>query len=131
MPKKPVIAIVDDDTSVREGTMDLVKAMGFIAEAFSCAEEFFENPKRLHSTSCLIADVRMPGMTGLELHNRLVRSGNVIPTILITAFPNDRDQMRAVRAGVSNYLTKPFNEVDLLDCIHSALEHGETGGRES
>ncbi len=104
MPKKPVIAIVDDDTSVREGTMDLVKAMGFIAEAFSCAEEFLKS-KRLHSTSCLIADVRMPGMTGLELHNRLVRSGNVIPTILITAFPNDRD--------------------------HSALEHGETGGRES
>ncbi len=61
MPKKPVIAIVDDDTSVREGTMDLVKAMGFIAEAFSCAEEFLKS-KRLHSTSCLIADVRMPGV---------------------------------------------------------------------
>jgi FixJ family two-component response regulator len=130
MPKKPVIAIVDDDASVREGTMDLVKAMGFIAEAFSCAEEFLKS-ERLHRTSCLIADVRMPGMTGLELHNRLVRSGNVIPTILITAFPNDRDQMRAVRAGVSCYLTKPFNEVDLLACIHSALEHGETGRRES
>ncbi len=130
MPKKPVIAIVDDDASVREGTMDLVKAMGFIAEAFSCAEEFLKS-KRLRSTSCLIADVRMPGMTGLELHSRLVRSGNVIPTILITAFPNDRDQTRAVRAGVSSYLTKPFNEGDLLACIHSALEHGEAGGRDS
>ena len=130
MPKKPVISIVDDDASVREGTMDLLKAMGFIAEAFSCAEEFLKS-KRLHSTSCLIADVRMPGMTGLELHNRLVRSGNVIPTILITAFPNDRDQARALRAGLSCYLTKPFNEGDLLACIRSALERGEAGGRES
>ena len=130
MPKKPVIAIVDDDMSVREGTMDLVKAMGFIAEAFSCAEDFLKS-KRLHSASCLIADVRMPGMTGLELHNRLVRSGNVIPTILITAFPNDRDRERAVQAGVKCYLTKPFNGDDLLACIRSALECHGAGGRES
>src|SRR6202790_3672079 len=110
--------------------MDLLNSMGFIAEPFERADDFLKS-NCLHSTSCLISDVRMPGMTGLELHNRLVRSGNVIPTILITAFPNDRDQMRAVRAGVSCYLTKPFNEVDLLACIHSALEHGETGRRES
>jgi FixJ family two-component response regulator len=129
VPEKPVISIVDDDASVREGTMDLVKAMGFIADAFSCAEDFLKS-KRIHSTSCLIADVRMTGMTGLELHNRLVRSGKVIPTILITAFPNDRDQLRALRAGVSCYLTKPFNDDDLLACIRSALEHDDAG-RES
>jgi len=130
VPEKPVIVIVDDDASVREGTMDLVKAMGFMAEAFSCAEDFLKS-KSLDRTSCLIADVRMPGMTGLELRNHLVRSGNVIPTILITAFPNDRDQLRAARAGVSCYLTKPFNEVDLLACIQSALEHADVGGGES
>ena len=130
MPKKPMISIVDDDPSVREGTMDLVKAMGFIPEAFPCAEDFLKS-KRLHSTSCLIADVRMPGMTGLELHNHLVGSGNVIPTILITAFPNDRDRARAQRAGVFCYLAKPFNEDDLLTCIRSALEHPDAGGREA
>ncbi len=130
MPKKPVISIVDDDPSVREGTMDLVKAMGFIAEVFPCAEDFLKS-KRLHRTSCLIADVRMPGMTGLELHNHLVGSGNVIPTILITAFPNDRDRARAQRAGVFCYLAKPFNEDDLLTSIRSALEHPDAGGKEA
>jgi len=130
MPKKPVISIVDDDNSVREGTVDLVKAMGFVAEAFPSAENFL-NSKRLHNTSCLITDVRMPGMTGFELHNRLVGSGNVIPTILITAFPNDKDQARALQAGVFCYLSKPFSEDDLLACIRSALEHREAGGSES
>jgi FixJ family two-component response regulator len=130
MPNKPVISIVDDDPSVREGTMDLLNSMGFIAEPFERADDFLKS-NRLHSTSCLIADVRMPGMSGLELHNRLVGSGNLIPTILITAFPNDRDRERAVQAGVKCYLTKPFNEDDLLACIRSALEYHGAGGRES
>lgn len=130
MPKKPVISIVDDDPSVREGTVDLLDSMGFIAEPFERADDFLKS-NRLHSTSCLISDVRMPGMTGLELHNRLVESGNVIPTILITAFPNDRDRERALQAGVKCYLTKPFNEDDLLACIRSALECHGAGGRES
>jgi FixJ family two-component response regulator len=130
VPKKPVISIVDDDPSVREGTVDLLDSMGFIAEPFERADDFLKS-NRLHSTSCLISDVRMPGMTGLELHNRLVESGNVIPTILITAFPNDRDRERALQAGVKCYLTKPFNEDDLLACIRSALEYRGTGGRES
>jgi len=83
------------------------------------------------STSCLIADVRMRGMSGLELHNRLIGSGNLIPTILITAFPNDRDRERALQAGVKCYLTKPFKEDDLLACIRTALEYRGAGGRES
>jgi FixJ family two-component response regulator len=122
---KPVISIVDDDPSVREGTMDLLNSMGFAAEAFERANDFL-NSNRLHSTSCLIADVQMPGMTGLELHNRLVGSGNVIPTILITAFANDRDRTRALQSGVRCYLTKPFNENELLACIREALK---TDGR--
>ncbi len=130
MPKKPVISIVDDDASVREGTMDLIKAMGFIAEAFQRAEDFLKS-NRLHRTSCLIADVRMPVMTGLEPHRRLVRSGNVIPTILITAHADDGDRARALRAGVICYLAKPFNQDDLLACIHTALERREAGRRGS
>jgi FixJ family two-component response regulator len=124
---KPVIAIIDDDPSVREGTMDLLHSMGFAAETFERANDFL-NSERLHDTSCLIADVQMPGMTGLELYDRLVGSGNAIPTILITAFPNARDRMRAQRAGVRGYLTKPFNENELLASIREALK---TDGRKS
>ena len=122
---RPVISIVDDDASVREGTMDLVASMGFTAEAFESANDFL-NSSHLHNTSCLIADVQMPGMTGLELHHRLVGSGNAIPTILITAFPNYRDRTRALKNGVRCYLAKPFNENELLDCIRGALK---TSGR--
>jgi FixJ family two-component response regulator len=118
---RPVISIIDDDPSVREGTMDLLNSMGFAAEAFERANDFL-NSNGLHCTSCLIADVQMPGMTGLELHNRLVGSGNVIPTILITAFPNDRDRTRALQNGVRWYLTKPFSENELLACIREALK---------
>jgi FixJ family two-component response regulator len=128
--KNPVISIVDDDASLRESTMDLIKSMGFRAEAFQRAEEFLKS-NRLHSTSCLIADVQMPGMTGLELYYRLVESGNAIPTILITAFPDERDRARAREAGVIGYLTKPFNDGDLLACIRSALECRGTGGKKS
>jgi FixJ family two-component response regulator len=118
---RPVISIIDDDPSVREGTMDLLNSMGLAAEAFERANDFL-NSNGPHRTSCLIADVQMPGMTGLELHNRLVGSGNVIPTILITAFPNDRDRTRALQNGVRWYLTKPFSENELLACIREALK---------
>jgi FixJ family two-component response regulator len=94
--------------------------MGFIAEAFEHADDFFKSDC-LHSTCCLIADMRMPGMSGLELHSRLVGLGNAIPTILITAFPDDRDRERAMRNGVMCYLTKPFDENELLACIRLAL----------
>jgi FixJ family two-component response regulator len=127
MPKKPVISIVDDDPSVREGTVDLIEAMGFIAEPFERAEDFLKS-NRLHGTSCLIADMRMPGMTGLELHSRLVGSGNIIPTILITAFPNDRDRSHALKAGVICYLAKPFMDGELLACVRSALEFDDRRG---
>ena len=124
---KTLISIVDDDPSVREGLMDLLRSMGFVAETFDRAIDFL-NSNRLHSTSCLIADVQMPGMTGLELNDRLIESGNIIPTILITAFPNPRDMARAQRAGVNCYLTKPFTEFQLLECIREALD---TEGKDS
>src|SRR5262245_3633679 len=105
---KPMISIVDDDETAREGTMDLIKSMGFVAKAFTRAEDFL-NSDHLRSTSCLITDMRMSGMTGLELHSRLLESGNAIPTIVVTAFPDDRDRRRAQQAGVICYLAKPFN----------------------
>ncbi len=123
--KAPLISIVDDDESVREGTKDLIEASGFAAKVFGQAEDFLQSSS-VGSTSCLITDMRMPGMTGLELHNRLVGAGKSIPTILVTAFPNDRDRTRARKAGVLCYLAKPFAEDELLACIQSALE-GQTG----
>lgn len=126
MSAKPMISIIDDDQSAREGTTDLIKSMGFIARAFPSAEDFLQF-KDSRSTSCLIADVQMPGMTGLELHARLVQSGQSIPTILITAFPNERDRRRALKTGVICYLAKPFNDEELLDCVHSALESRGVG----
>ncbi len=129
LANKPVISIVDDDESVREATKGLMKAVGFIAEAFPGAEDFLRSGRR-HDTSCLIADVQMPGMSGLELHSRLAASGKPIPTILITAYPDERVRERALRAGVICYLTKPFNEDELLGCIRSALDD-EHGGKPS
>jgi len=120
MLKKQLIAIVDDDECAREGTIDLVKSMGFIAKAFERAEDFLKSDY-LHSSSCLIADVLMPGMTGIELHDRLVEAGNITPTILITSFPNDRDRAHARQAGAICYLAKPFDHGDLLACVRSAL----------
>jgi FixJ family two-component response regulator len=120
LPRKAVIAIVDDDHSVREALTSLVRSLGYAAMAFECAEDLLKS-KRRRRVSCLIADVQMPRMTGPELHNRLVSSGEPIPTILITAFPDDRARERALQAGVIGYLTKPFSEDDLLACIRSNL----------
>jgi FixJ family two-component response regulator len=125
MPIKPVIAIVDDDESVREATESLVRVSGFAPEAFRCANEFLKSDG-LGRTSCLIADVQMPGMSGIELHGHLVQSGNAIPTVLMTAYPDDKARARALKAGVICYLTKPFSNDELLGCIQSALKQGRT-----
>jgi len=111
---------VDDDHSVREALMSLVRSLGYGAMGFACAEELLKS-KRRGSVSCVIADLQMPGMTGLELHNRLVTSGAPIPTILITAFPDETTQQRALQAGVNCYLAKPFSEEELLVCIREIL----------
>ena len=118
---KALVAIVDDDQSAREGIGDLVSSLGFDADTFERAEHFLQS-NNLNRTSCLITDVRMPGMTGLELHDRLVAAGKRIPTIVITAFPKESDRRRAVQAGILCYLAKPFDERQLVDCITSALD---------
>jgi FixJ family two-component response regulator len=121
VPKtQPLISVVDDDESMREAMGGLMKSLGYTAEAFASAEEFL-NSHQLSRTSCLIADVQMPGMTGLELHRHLVATGKTIPTILITAYPDDGVRERALGDGVVCYLSKPFDENDLLTCIRSSL----------
>jgi FixJ family two-component response regulator len=130
MPNKPLIAIVDDDESVREAMMSLMRALGFLAETFPCAEDFLKSDG-LQRASCLIADVRMPGMSGLELYCRLVALGKPIPTVLITAHSDDEVRARALKAGIICYLTKPFREDELLGCIRSALDHRKKKGKGS
>ena len=108
-----VISVIDDDPSVREGTTDLLNSAGFAAESFKDADAFLSSG-RIDTTSCVIADMRMPGITGIELHDQLQRAGRQIPTILITAFPREGDRTRAFQAGVWVYLSKPFGQSDLL-----------------
>jgi FixJ family two-component response regulator len=121
VPKtQPLISVVDDDEPMREAIRGLMRSLGYTAEAFASAKEFLTS-RKVPRTSCLIADVQMPGMTGLELHRHLVASGKPIPTILITAYPDDSARQRALGDGVVCYLSKPFEENDLLACIHSSL----------
>jgi FixJ family two-component response regulator len=120
VPKpKPLIAIIDDDESMREAIKGLVRSLGYRADAVG---EFLGS-RLVRRTSCVIADMQMPGMTGLELYQRLSTSANPVPTILITAYPDDSVRERALSAGVVGYLSKPFEENDLLACIRSALTH--------
>jgi FixJ family two-component response regulator len=121
VPKtQTLISVVDDDESMREAIRGLMKSLGYPAVAFASAEEFLSSCQ-IPRTSCLITDVQMPGITGLELHHRLLAAGKIIPTILITAYPDDSARERALGDGVVSYLSKPFDENDLLICIRSSL----------
>jgi FixJ family two-component response regulator len=120
----PLIAIVDDDASVCEAIQGLVDASGFAAEAFSSAEEFLRS-ERLNDTACLITDVRLPGMSGLQLQNHLSVSGSPIPIIVITAFPGD--DRRPLAAGAICFLRKPIIKEELLNCIRLALDRRHSG----
>ena len=125
-----MVSIIDDDQSLRESIVDLVKAMGLETQEFGQAEDFLRSDS-IARTACLITDMRMPGISGLELHERLAARGEAIPTIVITAFPKDDDRARARRNGVVCYLAKPFDLNQLADCITSALERRESGSSKS
>src|SRR5258708_40055525 len=125
--KGPLIAIVDDDESIRDTTKDLLESAGFSAAVFARAASLLRS-RRLNQVCCLIADMRMPKMTGLELHKHLVASNRAIPTILMTAYPDARAQAQAVKANVVCYLVKPFAADDLLACLRSALRSHDVGG---
>jgi FixJ family two-component response regulator len=123
--KKVLVSVVDDDRSCRESMCRLMRSLGYTADVFSSAAEFLASP-RLAETACLIADVQMPAMTGLELHRRLVDTGHTIPTILVTAFPNDVDRARALNDGVMCYLPKPVEDEHLIRCLREALRSADS-----
>jgi len=121
-----VISIVDDDESVREATKGLVRSLGYTAVTFGSAEEFLSS-ERMPETSCIIADVQMPGVSGVEMQDRLIAEGHRLPVIFITAFPEDRVRERALEAGAIGYLSKPFNEEHLIGCLDKALGNRAPG----
>ena len=121
MKPKPLIAVVDDDSSLRESTQLLLRSAGYRAEVFASAREFLDSP-RIDETACLMLDVRMPGMDGLELQRFLNEAQRQIPIIFITAHATDDAEQRARKAGAVDFLRKPVNEERLLSAIQTALK---------
>src|ERR1700680_2688689 len=121
--RKTLVAIVDDDDSMRSALAGLLKAVGLATQAFASAEEFL-NSGQQHQTACLIADIRMPGMSGLELQARLNSDRCRIPTIFTTAHGDAKMRLQALRAGAVEFLAKPFDDEVLLQNVRAALENG-------
>jgi len=121
MANRPLISVVDDDESLRESLEGLLRSVGFAVKVFASAEEFL-NSAHLRETDCLILDVRMPGMDGLELYRRLLASHLKMPVIFITAHgSNEEVRSRALRDGAVDYLIKPFGEDEILNAVKKAL----------
>ena len=120
------IAVVDDDESARTAIQGMLRSVGWQARSFCSAEEFFE-AGQLSETACVISDIRMPGMSGLELQARLVEEGWRIPIIFVTAHGDSRMQTRAMKAGARAFLGKPFDDEVLLQEVRTALEGGLAG----
>ena len=125
MMKKKLVVVVDDDRFFRESMGRFMRSLGYAVEVFSSATDFLASP-RLSETACLIADVHMPAMTGLELYRRLIQAGHSIPTIIVTAYPNDVDRVRALSDGVISYLSKPVDEQHLTRCVRDALRSADS-----
>lgn len=130
MTKRTLISVVEDDQPFRESMRKLVTALGYTVEAFPSAADFLASPL-LPATGCLVTDVQMPGMSGVELHRHLVDRGHVIPTILVTAYPDDTTRNRALKDGVFCYLSKPVDDEHLERCLRSALESGKPHDEDS
>jgi FixJ family two-component response regulator len=123
MPKALLVSVVEDDQFFRESMKRLMRSLGYAVEVFPSAADFLASP-RLVETTCLIADVQMPGMTGTELHRHLIDSGFAIPTILVSAYHDDGGRVRALNEGVVCYLRKPIDEMHLMRCLRVALHSG-------
>jgi FixJ family two-component response regulator len=123
-----MICIVDDDESVLEAIKCLVRSLGYNAVTFSSAEEFLDSGP-VKYTECLITDVQMPGLSGPELQDRLISDGFRMPVIFVTAHPEERLRERVLRAGAIGYLSKPFREEHMIECLDRALNpNGQNGG---
>ncbi len=120
MPKVPTICIVEDDESVREATKDLIRWLGYSVATYANAEEYLRSDQ-VAETSCLIADIQMPGMSGADLQDRLISEGRRMPIIFMTAFPDPKIRARVLQAGACGFLTKPFNDDSLIECLDRAL----------
>ena len=115
-----LVSVVDDDESVRESLPDLLREFGFAVQAFACAEAFLASGQ-VDATRCLILDVAMPGMSGPDLQDELIRRGHAIPIIFITAHGDAAERPRLIRQGAVDCLLKPFSEAALLQALHAAL----------
>ena len=120
MSEQSLIAIVDDDQSFRLSMRRLLKSLGYSVAIFASAAEFLSSPELVISR-CLVADIHMPGMTGIELYLHLIAAGPVIPTILVTAYPDETDEKRMLRLGVASYLRKPLEEAALIDSLNAVF----------
>ena len=121
MVKRTLISVVEDDQPFRDSMRKLMTVLGYTVEAFSSAADFLKSPL-VTETACLVTDVQMPGMSGIELHKYLVDSGHAIPTILVTAYPDEKTRTRALMDGVVCYLSKPVDDEQLERCLRSALD---------
>jgi FixJ family two-component response regulator len=121
--QSPLVSVVDDDQAFRDSMRRLLKSLGYAVAVFPSAAAFLESPK-LAATACLVADIQMPAMTGVELYRHLTETGHTIPTILVTAYPNDSVHERMLAVGVECYLRKPLEEAELIGCLSSALSRG-------
>jgi FixJ family two-component response regulator len=122
MPKRSLVSVVEDDQYFRESMKRLMRSLGYRVEVFGSAADFLMSPS-LSETACLIADVNMPEMTGIELYRHLVASGHEIPTVLVTAYADDELGSSALREGIICYLHKPVDEKYLKRCLRAALSH--------
>jgi FixJ family two-component response regulator len=118
------VSIVDDDQSVREATRCLLRSLGYAATTYASAEEFLAGPGSAQS-DCLITDVHMPGLSGVELQQRLRALGINLPVIFITAYPNARTRAQVLEAGALAYLSKPYSEDKLIDCLETAMRSSD------
>jgi FixJ family two-component response regulator len=123
MATRPLVSVVDDDESVRESLPDLLRELGFAVRAFAAAEEFLASDC-IDETRCLLLDIAMPGMSGPDLQQELIRRGQKIPTIFITAHADETIRPRLLEQGAVACLLKPFNETALLEAVNSALGVG-------
>ena len=124
MAQSRLISIVEDDEPFRESMRKLMTVLGYTVEVFPSARDFLASPL-LAATACLVSDVQMPGMSGVELHKHLIKAGHAIPTILVTAYPNEMTRNRALMDGVVCYLAKPVDDDHLERCLRSALDSGK------
>ena len=120
MTHTPMISIIDDDESIRLATESLIRSLGFVAFTFESAEDFLRSPQ-VEVTSCLISDIQMPGMTGIELQDHLIAHGYRIPIIFITAFPEERIRKRAQDAGAVGFFSKPFDCLAMIKSLDGVL----------